>query len=298
MIYPVAVLFSVVFSLGMLQKNNELSAVYNAGLPLSTVLMPSVIFVSAICCLLFFFNETLIYKTYYRHKILHRKFRFIKEDPAAIRKEITVFGKNNKIYFVQEYNPHNKSISNATILFLNPDNTFNRTVNCSSLVYLPGEGQWRGSNVYIRNWEQKTITGTVFYRQQIIDLPEMPYHFENEEKHVEDMSIQESLRYARKIEDIGGNYNARYTDFYQKTSMPFIALIILFFGIPFSVFSRKSVLVLAFALAIITSFLFYILIYTGVSLGHNMVLPPFIAGWLGNLVFIVIGFYIRKKITV
>jgi len=45
---------------------------------------------------------------------------------------------------------------------------------------------------------------------------------------------------------IGGPFEKYYTHYYNKNSMPFIALIIVFFGIPLSVFSRKSIIIFSF----------------------------------------------------
>ncbi|MFC1504260.1 LptF/LptG family permease [Spirochaetota bacterium] len=295
-IFPVAVLFSILFSLGMLNKNNELIGVFNAGITLFRLIAPIIIFIFAICFALFIFNDQLIYKPNYKYKMLHNKIRFIKtRKKSDIRKQLTVFGKNNKIYFIDTYDPNTKEMGNVHILFLKNDNSIESIISCSSLNYILEDDLWTASNVYKREWAQKEIERVTHTESETYDLGEKPYHFENEEKHVEDMSIQECYRYAKKIENIGGNYKARYTDYYHKMALPFISLIIVFFGAPLSIYSRRSVLAISFALAIVVAFMYYILIYTGISLGHNNILSPFIAGWFGNILFVSIGIYMFRK---
>jgi len=46
---------------------------------------------------------------------------------------------------------------------------------------------------------------------------------------------------------------------------------------------------LGFGLSVGISFIYYAFMRTGQALGHNGALPPYLAAWLGDLVFGVIG---------
>ena len=46
---------------------------------------------------------------------------------------------------------------------------------------------------------------------------------------------------------------------------------------------------LGFGLSVSIAFIYYALMRTGQALGHNGALPPYLAAWLGDLIFGAIG---------
>ena len=52
---------------------------------------------------------------------------------------------------------------------------------------------------------------------------------------------------------------------------------------------RMQSAALGFGLSVAISFIYYGLMRTGQALGHNGALPPYLAAWIGDMVFGVVG---------
>jgi lipopolysaccharide export system permease protein len=70
----------------------------------------------------------------------------------------------------------------------------------------------------------------------------------------------------------------------------------LLLGAPMSFYSTKSVVILSIGLALLGGFLYWIILGIFLSLGKNSVIPPFLATWVANIVFLAAALYIHKRI--
>jgi lipopolysaccharide export system permease protein len=78
-------------------------------------------------------------------------------------------------------------------------------------------------------------------------------------------------------------------ELYLKITFPFANFILALIGAPLAANPRRSGPSVGFGLSIIISFIFFVLIRTGQSLGNNGKLPPLLGASLGDIVFLVIG---------
>ena len=81
-------------------------------------------------------------------------------------------------------------------------------------------------------------------------------------------------------------------DLHYKLAYSFISLIVIFCGIPLSVFRSNTTLAFGGGLSLATIFAYVIILKFGQSLGYAGVLSPFLGAWLSNLIFVSIGLYL------
>jgi len=328
-LFPICCLFSIVYSLGKLNSQNELIPIYNSGMSILYAVYPVILLVFLLCFAFFAFDESFIYKNHDKHRLLHQKFHHQTDRSHREKADMTVFGKNNKIYFIKLYQPRFMRMINTHILFLDLNYRFAKMISAKTLTYDVNTHLWTGSNTVIRTWppdtnmhhdllsnsttsvsdqsifpltnfqpiQRKTIHPNIVKYESIqLDLDENPFHFKDRRTGIDHLGPNETLELALKFQTIGGPFEKYYTHYYNKNSMPFIALIIVFFGIPLSVFSRKSIIILSFFLVIVTTIAYFIIMYIGTSLGAMGILPPMVGGWFGNIIFFVISAFIYKKL--
>jgi lipopolysaccharide export system permease protein len=77
----------------------------------------------------------------------------------------------------------------------------------------------------------------------------------------------------------------------------FSYIVVMMIGIPFATgFENKLNKILSFTLAMLAAFIYWGTQAITKSLGENLVLSPFIAAWLPNLIFSAIGVYMLVKV--
>ena len=293
-LFPAASLFSIVYILGRFNTQNELIAYYNSKMSIVRAAIPIVIF-TAIVSSLFFYYEDFIYRCHQGHLGLHEKLNNRSQQEQPDREYLTLFGSNNKLYLIKLYSPSSNTMFNANILYLSPEGKkFKKLISAETIRYDYVKKVWHASNVFVRNWKNDEMQ-TTLSPSLTLDLEESIFHFQ-EAKHANvHLSSTEIRNIARITEVTGGNYNYYYTEYYLKMAVPYIPVIILFFGIPVATFSRRMNMALSLLVVVIIAFCFFILSYVGGSLGKEGYLPPILGGWLGNIVFGILAFWVIKK---
>jgi lipopolysaccharide export system permease protein len=78
-------------------------------------------------------------------------------------------------------------------------------------------------------------------------------------------------------------------DLHYRLAEPWTCLVVTLLGIPFGAQTGRRGAFLGVALSIGLFFAYYVLIHIGLSLGKNMVLSPWVAGWSPNALFLALG---------
>lgn len=293
---PIATLFSIVFVLGRANSNHELIGFYNSGKSIFNAVTPIIIFTFLQGIFSLVTEKEFVFDNHHKHLNLHRKIRNTVGPVQQERYNLTVFGTENKIYFIKLFEPSSGTMNNVHVLYINENRkNFKKIISSKMIQYDYTNNIWHSSNTIIRRWSPEGKLSTIKRKAYTIDLKEKPFHFKQKNYDVQHISSKEILALARKYQIIGGNDEYYLTHFFFNTSKPFWSLIIIFFGIPLVNFSRKSNVVTNLFMVLVVSFLFFVVSYIGNSLGKEGFLPPFIAGWFGVIVFALITYIFTKK---
>jgi lipopolysaccharide export system permease protein len=94
---------------------------------------------------------------------------------------------------------------------------------------------------------------------------------------------------VQKLRASGARVANYLVDLQVKLAFPLVNLIVVLIGAPVATRLRMQSAALGFGLSIVISFCYYALLRTGQALGHAGALNPYLAGWLGDLVFGAVG---------
>ena len=293
---PIATLFSIVYVLGQLNTHYELIAFYNSGKSIFFAVIPIVIYTFFQGLIFLASEKEFVFDNHHKHLHLHRKIRNSRGPVERNRYNLTVFGTENKIYFIKVFKPSEDIMNNVHVLYLSKNHkNFDKIISSKFMKYDYSSDMWHLSNVIIRKWSAAGKLSTTKVKTHKVHLGEKPFHFEQKTYGVEHLSSKEILALAKKHKIIGGDHEYYLTHFFFNTSRPFWPLVIIFFGIPLANFSRKSNVVTSLFIVLVISFFFFICSYIGNSLGKQGFLPPFIAGWFGVIVFSILTYLAIKK---
>jgi lipopolysaccharide export system permease protein len=106
------------------------------------------------------------------------------------------------------------------------------------------------------------------------------------------MNFQELYSYVKTKRKSGVEVSKELVQLHMKIAFPLASFIIVLFGAPIAALPRRSGLAFSFGATLIISFVYYVLLKFGQSLGYNEKLPPALAAWTGNIIFGVLGLVI------
>jgi lipopolysaccharide export system permease protein len=106
------------------------------------------------------------------------------------------------------------------------------------------------------------------------------------------MSFKELLTYIRKIEEEGYDAAKYKVDLYAKLALPFVCVIMCILGTGIAIKGEKmESIFLCVAYGIGIAFFYWIFYSFCLSLGYGEMLPPAIAAWCANFVFLCFGLF-------
>lgn len=292
---PVAILMSSVLTLGLMGTRNELVAIKSSGISLFRYTLPVLLMALALTLGVALLNETVIprtkAKTNYIWDVLVEK-----RPSKLVLKEKFWYKGQGSIYRVGFYDNDTQSLSD--VVYYRFDREFNlaERVDARRARFLGGH--W----VFFSGLLQQRLPGGGYsakpFEEQTIDLPERPQDFTKLAKPSEEMSFGELVRFVKRMEDEGYDSRRYRVDLQAKLSFPFVCLIMALVGIPLALIKeRGQSLAAGVVLGLGVALLYWISFsYMRSIFGYAGVLPPFLAAWLPNGLFTILGLWLFTTI--
>lgn len=102
-------------------------------------------------------------------------------------------------------------------------------------------------------------------------------------------------RDLRRAEALGMPVQSYWVDYYAKFSQPALCFIMMLLAIPFSVRLNQGGRAAGLGMGIGIAVAYLLLFYAGIGLGHLGTLPPIVAAWLADVVFLGVGLVLYTK---
>lgn len=286
---PVAMLIAVLFSVGNLARYNELTAMKASGLSLYRILFPVLRLAFLISLMAMIFGETIVPETNARYLDIKRGTR---QPSPAQRDNIFLQDRNEKVIFVHHYDAEQRTGQEISIQQYQ-GNTLRRRIDAESMIWTD-EG-WILQNATVREFsgDQENITRFQTLNSPFLTL--LPQDFARPKRNPEEMGYFELSDYIRRIQRAGGDARRWLVDLQLKISFPFANFIIVLFGAPLASTRKRTGKALSFGLSLFICFIYYSGVKAGQVLGREELLPPLLAAWVPNLLFMVLGVLLFAK---
>ncbi len=281
---PISLFLSVIVIFGLMNKNNEVLALKSSGISVYTILKPVSIIGLVFTILLFFFSEIIVPLT-----ITHSNriwMEDVKKRPAMVSREKNIWIQGERsIAHIKYYNPTSKAIHGVTLYFFDKAFSLTRRVDAEKGIFI--DGKWVLENIMEQVLDEKTGNyRTVFFEKEERMFDFIPEDLGRAAKKSEEMNFIELLEYIRKIESEGYDASRYKVDLYAKLAFPFVCVILCLAAVGISLKTkRKEGPGTGIAIGIATAFFYWIFYSFCLSLGYGEMLPPVIAAWTANLVF-------------
>ena len=287
-IFPVAILLSVLIVIGLMSKSNELIALKTSGISIYSLLKPVLVIGLISSGLLFLLSEIIV--PIASAKANHIWLQEVKKKSVVISKEKNIWLKDNHlITFIKYYDKTAQAVFGITLYHFDDEFRLARRVDAE-------KGEFREDGWILYSLMEQVLdkeTGQYavnFHERRKEALSLSPENLETVVKKSEEMSFQELRAYVKRVEAEGYDATLYRVDLYAKVAFPFICLILSVVGIGITGKSKaKEGLPIAIAYGIGIAFLYWIFYSFCVSLGYGGILPPVIATWTANFVFICFG---------
>jgi len=294
---PLACLVSILITLGIMTKNNELVAFKAAGISLYRVALPLLLAGVIMAAGLIAFDQSYLPYANQRAEELHSIIKGLPPSTYYEPQHRWIFGNNSKIYNYQLFDPDRVLFGGLSVFELDPQKfSLRRRVYAGRAYWEPQQRAWILESGWIRDFQAGSITRYAEF--QVMELPELdepPAYFTRELRQSSEMDWWELRGYIARLRRSGFDVARFSVQLHKKLAFPLVAPIVIMLAIPFSILvgSRGAVggLGLGVGLAVVywaTAALFE-------ALGGVGQLPPILSAWSPDFIFLFCGLYFFLK---
>jgi lipopolysaccharide export system permease protein len=284
---PVATLLATVFSVGLLAKNNEITAMKALGYSFYQVMSVLLIMGSVISVFTFFMQEVIAIPANRKMMEIKRDYLNKNEGTAYLKyRNLLIQEPPDKIVRIEFFDNKTGTAHNVIVETF-ADNKLISRLDAAEMQWKDGAWVVPGGYQRIFNDEKEKafpLSKTAVFRFQFT-----PKELASAQIKPDEMRFLELYRFILKIRHSRGEVQRWLTDFHMRITFPVSNLFIVLLAAPLSYNRRKKSLAIGFGICLLICFFFFGLIKLGQTLGQNESLPPLLAAWLGNILAAVGG---------
>ena len=293
---PLGALVAVLVTLGVLSKNNEIIAFKASGISLYRLALPLLLAGAMLSSALFLLDYTYLPYANQRQDALRNQ---IKGKPAQTytRPQRWIFGENDKVYNYDLFDPNQKLFGGLTVIELDPA-TFQmrRRVFATRAQWLENEKTWALESGWVRDFSEGRVTSYVpFTLTSLPELAEPPSYFNREVIQATQMNLTDLGRYITGLRRAGFDVSSLLVQWQKKLSYPLIAPISMMLAIPFAILVGSRGAIGGVALGIGIGIVYWAVSALFEAMGGIGQLPPQLAAWSPDLMFLFLALYFFFK---
>lgn len=299
---PFAILMAVLYTVGNLNRHQELIAMRASGVSPWAIVRPLLLAGALMSGLVLFVNERLMPQaTETVHALwdqyLDRAAEAAKPEAERIPRSLAVFGDSgHTLIYARKFNPDAKTLDDVVILEHGQDLKLRRKISAVRAEWTPQGWRFFHCSVLRFGHQGRVFGKAVTYERKIIPLAQSPDGLIRAERQTQAMSYQEL---AAHIKQLGGRSTEATrklrVELETKLAFPFASLIVVLFGAPLAVNATRGGTLLGMGLAIGAAVAFYGVQAVCVAIGKGGVLAPAAAAWGANLVFGGFGVWLLRR---
>jgi lipopolysaccharide export system permease protein len=281
---PVILLMAILIAFGLMSKHNELVILNAGGVSIYSLFKPVIAICVAVGLLIFFLSESINPVTMLKANDIQQ--REIRKKKVALKKENIWIKGPRMITHIAFFHASGNTAQGFTHYIFDEGFRLIRRLDAKRAEF--ENGQWvlydgldqvldKNANVF------RAGNFDVLYE----DLELNPTEFSEIVRRSEEMNVRQLAAYVERVEKEGYSAHEYRVDLYHKTAYPFVCVIMGLIGMGLT--ARKKLtqgLAIAVSMGIGIAFLYWIFQSFCLSLGYGGILPPLVAAWGANFIFL------------
>lgn len=288
---PVATLVAVLATIGGLMRTGELVVMRACGVSLYRLAMPLLCISLVWCGGLFWLDDRVLAHANRRAEALEDQ---IRGNPGhstnQIANENWLADSQGRVYYYTLFNIPEQTLYGLSIF--EPTSDFGRLERHSNVpraVY--GNGQWLADGGWTQAFPEPTRAVLTTFGSRSLDLAP-PENFSGMHNNEAAMMTYADLRHhIDEMAATGFSPIGARVDLAQRIAFPFVALIMTLLGVPFGVTTGRRGALYGVGLALVLGAGYWIADAFFVAIGQAGLLPPLLAAWAANVLFLALAIY-------
>jgi len=281
---PASTLLSVMLVFGLMNKHNEIIALKAGGVSIYRLLKVPFILGVIFSLILLIFSEILL--PIVRSDANRMWMEHVKKLWVEYQQRNIWLKGHHAIYHIAHFDAARNRMIDVSLTFFDADFRMTRRIDAREGDYI--ENHWVLHDVMEQERNTKDGSFRVGHLDQMtLKLDITPADLRRVIKESDEMSLLELGDYIRTTESEGYDATPYRVDWHAKLSYPLVCIILSVIGVTIAGRGRRGEnLAIVLVTGIGLAFCFWVLHGFSLSLGYAGMLPPVVAAWLPNVIFI------------
>ena len=292
------VLLSVLITLGLMQRSNEVTAMKATGISIYRIIVPVMVATILVSGALFLSDELYLPHTNKRQDALLNKIKGRPPQTYLNPSRKWIFGQHSTIYYYQFFDSDRDQFGDLSVFQFDP-----RTFQLLNRIYVnrahwePALKRWVCEQGWERSFEGAAIRDyRTFDVSTFNAVSEPPEYFKKEVRQSLEMNYEQLRRYIHDLQQSGFEVVKLKVQLQKKIAFPVITFVMGVLAIPFALSAGRRGAMAGVATAIGIAVFYTVVSGLFEAMGNISQLPPVLAAWSPDVIFILAGGYLILKV--
>jgi LPS export ABC transporter permease LptF/LPS export ABC transporter permease LptG len=294
---PLAALVAALMTLGVMSKNNEIVACKASGISLYRLAFPLLFSGLLLAVAMLALDDTYLPYASQRQDALRNQIKGRPPQTVHHPRRQWIFGENSKLYNYELFDPDRNFFGQLNVLELDPSSfQIRRRIYATRAHRDEPHSRWVLESGWVRDFASGAVTRfDRFADTSFSELTEPPSYFNREDRQAFQMSWWELRGYIADLHKAGFDVARLTVQWHRKMAFPLIAPVSILLAIPFAFLVGARGAIGGVALGVAIAIVYWSASALLEALGGFGQLPPMVAGWSPDLIFLFLGFYFFLK---
>ncbi|MDO5116521.1 MAG: LptF/LptG family permease [Synergistaceae bacterium] len=294
---PMSCLLAALLGFGKLSSNSEIVALKSVGLSFQRIVRPVVAaaFFVSICAI--FINESLV-PVSERAAANVMKYEVLRESAPIFTSKVFLKeesgGSIKRVIYIDRMDNATKEMSDVVVEEFE-EGRLARVTTARSGRWISGSWWLEDGAVYEIKDPGKEVALLFKFNRQALTLNMNPDEISSSSASPDEMTIPELLAAIRLRGKTGEPDGELWMALHLRLSVPWACLVFAILGAALGSRPQRSSSGVGLGFSVIIIFVYYVIMSFSRALGESGALPPPVAAWTANLVFLSIGLYLCSR---
>lgn len=287
---PVATMVAILFTIGLLSKSSEITAMRASGITIVSLAMP--IFATGLVISIFnlALNETLVPYAQRRSKEIYNLDIRQKDKRGGYSQNDFWWRVRDNFYSVGIFDSRSNSLHDFSWFKIGSDWEVTKRTTADLVTWVRPELGWTMQRVQEFKFAEDGSIDLTRSHTLALPLKEAPVDFYDVKTDPYTMSMSQLRSFLRKQQQAGLAVGGYLPYLYEKLSFPLFNFIITLIVLPFALRpARSGSMAGSVVAALVIGFSYYALHSFSLALGKAELMPPMLAAWMANLLMAFVG---------
>ncbi len=298
-IAPLAILMATLLTLGLLSRNHEITAMRSCGISLPWITSPFLAFAACITLVLLLFSAIVIPLASNEAEEI-RVVRIEKKPPSATLKLSQPWARVDAGTLLHVSSAAIGGSTLGGVQLFRFDHAFHMIEMAEAEEARFADHAWTLYRGFHRRFNPDGTVTLKHFEQQSIPLTLLPNDFVGAfAGESESMTFRDILGYTSRLYQNGAQFRRLLTDYYGRIAFPFVTIIMVLVGIALSLRrsgTRGGSMAVGIGQALMVGFFYWAAHSVAIAFGRGGALPPIVAGWTTNTLFLSYALYLMLKV--